>query len=231
MTGPLIGITGRVKGEPGRRLTGVHEDYAHAVQRAGGLPLILPPAAGPGAAEACVTACHGLVISGGEDLGEDAERDAFERALFRQARRNGVPVLAICRGFQLVNVELGGNLWSDLPEERPSDLDHDHGAEWDVRSHHVSIVAGTRTHSAVGCETLYTNSFHHQGIRELAGSLTVSATAEDGVIEAAETTDAQWLVGVQWHPESFWREDSPAEQGLFDELVRVSRGFGSGGAL
>jgi putative glutamine amidotransferase len=243
VTAPRIGVSARVTGEPGRQHTGVHIDYVHSVSDAGGVPLVLVPAMGPSGAADALAACHGLLLTGGEDLlpesygltgtehvrDADPERDAFEIALFHAARANRVPVLAICRGFQLVNVVLGGTLWQDLPVQRPSDLDHDKGSEWHERTHHVRLVAGSRALEAMGQDLVLTNSFHHQGIRDLAGELHVTASADDGVIEAAEgDDDGHWLVCVQWHPESFWRESDAPEKGLFRALVNAAGEWRSG---
>ena len=246
MTAPRIGISARVTGELGRQHTGVHIDYAHSVSAAGGVPLVLPPVIGPSAAAEALAACHGLLLTGGEDLlpehcdrtgtehlrDTDGDRDAFEMALFRAARSNRVPVLAICRGFQLVNVVLGGTLWHDLPAQRPSDLDHDKGSQWHERTHHVRMLPGSLALAAMGRDLVFTNSFHHQAIRDLAQGLHATALADDGVIEAAEGNDDEhWLVGVQWHPESFWRESEAPEQGLFTALVDAAVEWRSGRPL
>ena len=243
MTAPRIGVSARVTGQPGRQHTGVHIDYAHSVSDTGGVPLVLAPAIGPSAAADALAACHGLLLTGGEDLlpeqdgligtehsrEPDPDRDAFEMALFLAARANRVPVLAICRGFQLVNTVLGGTLWQDLPSQRPSDLDHDKGAEWHERTHHVRLLAGSRTLEAMGQDLVLTNSFHHQAIRDLAQGLHVTALADDGLIEAAEgDDDGHWLVCVQWHPESFWRESDAPEKGLFRALVDAAGEWRSG---
>jgi len=185
-----------------------------------------------------LAACHGLLLTGGEDVapgsygaaGEgftkatDPARDAFEMALFAATREAGLPVLAICRGFQLVNVALGGTLWQDLPRERPSHLDHDKGESWDVRTHHVRLVAGSRTAQALGIDLMLTNSFHHQAVKDLAPALEATAVADDGLIEGAEgTPDGPWLVGVQWHPESFWQDGEAVDGGLFAAFVEAAR--------
>jgi putative glutamine amidotransferase len=232
-----------VTGEPGRQHTGVHIDYAHSVHKAGGLPLVLPPAMGPEGAAEVADDCDGLVLTGGEDLHPelygltgtehvretDPARDAHELALFRAAHQRRIPILAICRGFQLVNVALGGTLWQDLPVQRPSDLDHDTGTVWQHRAHHVNVTPGSRVYRSVGREVFLTNSFHHQAIRDLAPGLRATATADDGLIEAAEAeAETQWLVGVQWHPESFWREDGAPEFELFVALVSEARDRASG---
>ena len=243
VTAPRIGISARVTGELGRQHTGVHIDYAHSVSAAGGIPLVLAPAIGPSGAAEALAACHGLLLTGGEDLlpehygltgtehvrDTDPDRDAFEMALFSAARSNRVPVLAICRGFQLVNVVLGGTLWQDLPAQRPSDLDHDKGSEWHERTHHVRVLPGSRALEAMGTDLVLTNSFHHQAIRDLAQGLHATALADDGVIEAAEgDNDEHWLVCVQWHPESFWQESDAPEQGLFSALVDAAGEWRSG---
>jgi putative glutamine amidotransferase len=231
---PIIGISGRVTGEPGRQQTGVHVDYAQAVRAGGGLPVVFPPAIGADHAADALATCHGLLLTGGEDIApehygaedngmgrdSDPRRDAFDLALFTAARSAGLPVLAICRGFQLVNVALGGDLWQDLPGQRPSDLDHDKGEAWHTRTHHVRVHQGSRTAKALGSDYFLTNSFHHQAIQTLAPGLHTTAVADDGVIEAAEGDSVEpWLVCVQWHPESFWDEAEAPEQGLFKALV------------
>ena len=246
MTAPRIGISARVSGEPGRQHTGVHIDYAHSVSAAGGVPLVLVPAIGPSGVAEALAACHGLLLTGGEDLlpehsgltatehvrDTDPDRDAFETALFRTARSNRVPVLAICRGFQLVNVVLGGTLWQDLPAQRPSDLDHDKGSAWHERTHNIRMLPGSLALAAMGRDVILTNSFHHQAIRALGQGLHATALADDGVIEAAEgDDDAHWLVCVQWHPESFWRESEAPEQGLFRALVDAAAEWRSGRPL
>jgi putative glutamine amidotransferase len=175
----------------------------------------------------------GLLLSGGEDVDPsrygaepsthlkelDPRRDAFELALFEAAKERGLPILAICRGLQLVNVALGGTLWQDLPSEVETQLNHDVGDRWDIRSHTITLWPGTKLHDALRCEALLVNSFHHQAIRDLAGGLTVTAEAEDGIIEAVEHDDDGWLLGVQWHPESFWRESNAPDASLFRALV------------
>jgi len=228
---PLIALSGRVTGDADKEHAGVHLHYALAVRRAGGVPIILPPSIGADRAAEALGPCGGLILTRlyGEEphprLGRLApERDAFEVALFRVARERGLPILAICRGFQLVNVVLGGTLWQHLPETGSNVLDHDRGQRWAERTHRVRVRPDTRTAAALGTVELLTNSFHHQGIKALAPELVGSAEAEDGVLEAAETPPgAPWFVGVQWHPESFWEEEAGADLGLFTALVSESR--------
>jgi putative glutamine amidotransferase len=164
----------------------------------------------------------------------DAERDALDFALLEEALRARRPVLGICRGLQVINVALGGTLVQDLPSERPSPVIHqnpDSPPEKTKRDHTVSVAAGTRLAAIAGAGELAVNSRHHQAIARVAPGLAVSATAEDGVPEAVESSDPRrgggWLMAVQWHPENL--AGDPAAAGLFAEFVRAARN-GSGGA-
>ncbi|NNG15919.1 MAG: gamma-glutamyl-gamma-aminobutyrate hydrolase family protein, partial [Gemmatimonadales bacterium] len=209
MTPPRIAISGRVTNDGGKHHTGVQVDYVHSVAEAGGLPLLLSPLMDLGHAIHALEGSDGLLLSGGEDVDPshygadpsqhlkeiDPRRDAFELALFTAAKERGLPILAICRGLQLVNVALGGTLWQDLPSEVESELNHDVGDRWDIRSHSIALRRDTELHDTLECKALLVNSFHHQAIRDLAPGLTVTAEAEDGIIEAVEHHDNGWLLG------------------------------------
>jgi putative glutamine amidotransferase len=182
----------------------------------------------------------GLVLGGGCDVdpshyGErirtdanveiDPERDALDFRLFESARRDGTPVLAICRGLQVVNVALGGSLVQDLPTERPSPLVHDTpGKDKIRREHQVEIASGTRLAALAGPGALPVNSRHHQAVARPAAGLVVAATSPDGLVEAAEGAPGDpWLVGVQWHPENLAAAGDPASRRLFEEFARAVR--------
>lgn len=214
----------------------MHVDYLRSVLAAGGVPVMLSSLIGPALAAESLAGCHGLVLTGGEDLdpehyGEqagprvkqvDSSRDRFELALFDQARSRGIPVLAICRGFQLANVALGGSLWQDLAQGEVTNHNHDAGETWQTRNHQVHLTPGSLVAEALGTTEVHANSFHHQGIRELGRELTVVAQAHDGVVEAAESArENWWFVGVQWHPENFWHENGP-DLRLFAALIRAA---------
>ncbi|HXE58541.1 MAG TPA: gamma-glutamyl-gamma-aminobutyrate hydrolase family protein [Gemmatimonadales bacterium] len=234
---PRIGVTGVVRRVDGADRSGVNAAYLRAVLSAGGLPFVLSPLLGPELAPAALGGLHGLLLTGGEDLDPawygatpsprlgpvDRARDAFELAIFAEARRRGLPVLAICRGLQLVNVALGGTLWQDLPSERPG-RPHDAAAPRTARVHRVRIRPGSRAARALGAAELVTNSFHHQAVRDLAPPLEATAFAEDGVIEAVEERDGgPWLLAVQWHPEEFHADPAAPDGGLFAALVEEAR--------
>ena len=233
MTLPRIGISGRSALVEGAERSGVNASYLHAVAAVGGAPVILSPIAGAAAVPALLDGIDALILSGGADIDPahygaprhphldtvEPERDAFELALFAEARERSLPVLAICRGLQLTNVALGGTLWQDLPSERGV---HPQSAARTDRAHAVDVTAGSRLAELVGNEPLRVNSFHHQAIRDLAPGLVVTARAEDGTLEGIETTGPWWLVGVQWHPEEFWAEAGARDAALFRGLLAAS---------
>ena len=181
----------------------------------------------------------GLVLGGGCDVDPerygqtvkenagveiDAGRDALDFTLLDEARRGEVPVLAICRGLQVVNVAFGGTLIQDVPTERESPITHDvPKAEKTRLEHAVSVSPGTRLAGIAGRSELPVNSRHHQAIERAAPGLIVSAVAPDGVVEAAEAKQGPWLVGVQWHPENLAADGEEASRRLFAEFARVVR--------
>lgn len=243
MNAPRIGITGNVRTFSGADRTGVNAAYVRAVLRAGGIPLILSPLIAPAHTARLLDAIDGLVLSGGEDvdpahyghvphpgLGSvDPSRDASELALFREARARGMPVLAICRGIQLVNVALGGTLWQDIPSERPGAIPHAQGADRDQRTHPVELTPGSRLALALGATRCDVNSFHHQSIRDVAPGLLVTGVAPDGEIEGVESPpEDAWLLAVQWHPEEFHHHGAAPDHGLFEALLEELRGRASG---
>lgn len=234
MTTPRIGVTGVVRSVQDAERTGVNAAYVHAVVAGGGLPVILSPLLGPGAAPRALDGIEGLVLSGGEDVHPalygadpdpalelvDPRRDAFELALVKLALEREVPVLAICRGLQVVNVALGGTLWQHLPGDLPEEIGHRQLAGRAARTHSVSITPGTRLHHALGRTELEVNSFHHQAIRTLAARLHSVAVAPDGVIEAVELgLDESWMLAVQWHPEEFYADSQAPDLNLFRALA------------
>lgn len=216
----------------------LNDSYVRALEDAGLLPLVVPPLRGAGAASALIRSVSGLVLSGGEDVeparygaaGHAAlrathpERDAWELALIEEARHQGTPTLAICRGAQLLNVALGGSLLQDIPTERPGSLDHEPADGRRNRVHGVEVEPGSRLAAALGATRLEVNSVHHQGLDRTAPSLRVSATAPDGLVEGVETIDgAWWVLGVQWHPEDLIGSPEPWEQRLFASFANECR--------
>jgi putative glutamine amidotransferase len=189
--------------------------YLTVLQDAGLTPVLITPVHSADSIRLLLEQCHGLVLSGGEDVdpvryGEsplpalgrvNAARDAMEFAALDIALERDLPVLAICRGCQVLNVHLGGSLFQDIDSQRPGDLRHRQTEPWTRRTHHARVVDGSRLQRIVGDDIVSINSFHHQAIRQLAPSLRATAFADDGLIEAVEAPDRSWVVGVQWHPE------------------------------
>ena len=200
------------------------EDYRQAVLHVGGEVRLLEP--GDDVTEV-LSAIDGLLLSGGGDVAPDRygegphpsivdvnlERDAFEIALIEGARARRLPIFAICRGIQVLNVACGGTLIQDIPTEVHGALDHGltvppHEAYtlahevWLEGDTLVSRLMNERLSSADACEV---NSRHHQAVKTIAPGFVVSATAPDGVVEAIEDPAAGFCLGVQWHPENFWR--------------------------
>jgi putative glutamine amidotransferase len=223
--------------EPPQRKLSLGMDYPAAVSAAGGIPVVLPPmSAGD---DALLERLDALVLSGGPDIDPGlygahphphlgpVERDADprERDVLRRAEERGMPVLAICRGMQLVNVSRGGTLWQDLPTERPSDLDHRQTGPGTRTTHDVEVdpdsLLGRLTGAADHGPTLAVNTFHHQAVRDLGEGLRITARSPDGVVEGIEATDHPFLVGVQWHVESLVADARHA--GLFAGLVEAAR--------
>jgi len=209
----IVAVSATRRTDAGRERVALSTAYVYALMRAGLVPVVVPPILDPEAACAALDGVHGLVLTGGEDvdpgrygapphpkLGEtDRARDAVELALIAGAERRRLPILAICRGIQILNVALGGTLYQDLTSERPGPVDHA-----DTRSRHgLRIESGTLLHRTLGAMDASVNTRHHQAIRDIAPALRATAWAEDGVIEGAEWKDpgAPRVLAVQWHPE------------------------------
>ena len=214
----------------------LRDDYVRAVESASALPMVLFPGPADHVAD-LVQRLDALVLTGGSDVdpdhyGEDPhetvddvipERDAFELALVGAALARDLPVLAICRGHQVLNVATGGTLIQDIPSQVQGALDHDPKKERWEPAHQVRILPGTRLREILGRDRVEVNSIHHQAIKTPGQGLVVSAYAVgDELIEGVEMPDRRFVVGVQWHPEAFW--DQPQTfQPLFAALVAAAR--------
>lgn len=231
---PLVGVT--IGSDPRRQEHfSLRRDYLRAVEAAGGLPVVVAPGR-PEDAAPLLQRLQALVLSGGDDVdpahyGEtphesvteiEPERDAFEFALCREALRIDLPTLAICRGQQVLNVATGGTLIQDIPSSLSGAADHDPtGERWEL-AHEVRLLPGSRLRQVLGEDKVAVNSFHHQAVRDLGRGLRASAwSAEDGVVEGIEAEACRYVLGVQWHPESFW-DRTPGFQSLFVGLVEAA---------
>lgn len=208
--------------------------YVEALRRAGGQEAVLMPVVldEEGEADEVLSHFDGLLLIGGGDLeparygqerhvrvyGVLPERDAFEITLARAAVERAMPVLAICRGHQVLNVALGGTL-----EQHIAATGHGTpGVEGGSARHPISVQAGSRLAEAMGATEAVISSHHHQAVDALGDGLIAVAWAEDGTLEGIEVTGDAWIVGAQWHPEDTAMDD-PTQQALFNELVARSR--------
>lgn len=235
---PVIGITiSQSKNADDLPSVMVLQAYVYAVLQAGGAPVLLPPMLAEEGWESVYARLDGILFSGGADLapdlfngqphprvyGVDPLRDSVELSLFRAAMRDGKPLLGICRGIQLINVALGGGLYTHLADQFPGALNHDYpGHLRTVLVHEVRLEAGTRLADICGKSLLNVNSLHHQGLKEVAAGLRVAASAPDGLVEAVELSDHPFALAVQWHPE--WLTDQQPTRNLFEAFVQAAAG-------
>jgi len=215
---PLTAITATIVPEAGvfrRPEIALYAVYVSVLERQDLASVMLTPAHSRRSCQELVRRCHGLVLSGGEDLdparyGERAlpvlgtvnpARDEMEFGVLEVALERRIPVLGICRGLQLLNVYFGGTLYQDVETQRPGALPPRQEEAWGPHSHAASIEETSRLAGIVGGTRIRINSFHHQAIKGLAPGLVEVARADDGLIEAVEARDYPWVLGVQWHPE------------------------------
>jgi putative glutamine amidotransferase len=238
---PTIGIIcSRYTRSASSTFAGIGEQYILAIEAAGGIPLLIHLTRNDVVLDALYRRCDALLFAGGGDvdpmhfgaaphpqLGAIEElRDEVELKLARRAAADGTPVLGICRGIQLLNVALGGTLYQDIPAELPSALDHYASRNGPNRAHMAHTVAlepDSWLATQLGVTELPANTFHHQALRDIAPGLRVTGRAPDGVIEAVEGTGANFVVGVQCHPEELWERADPRWTRVFEEFVSTAR--------
>lgn len=239
MTTPLIAISASTRADDGVTRLRLGVNYIRAIERSGGLPLVVPPVADPATLATLLDRVDGLLLTGGEDVAPERygasahprlgtvhpERDATELELVAGARERGLPTLAICRGIQVLGVALGGTLIQDIGSERTGALDHDPPLARDSLVHAVAIDPGSRLAAILGTLTLDVNSVHHQAVDAVPAGIRTTALAPDGIIEGIEWPgDDWWAIGVQWHPEELIDSRRNADRALFDELVAKAGG-------
>lgn len=232
---PLIGVTTYLEraqqGVWDVRAAFLPEQYLTGVTASGGIALLLPPQ-NPEAADAAISGMDGLILSGGADVapelyGEErhpltdparVDRDAWELALFRAAERRRIPVLAICRGLQLVNVARGGTLQQHLPESLGTERYRLGGGVF--AENDIEVADDTALAGVLGAGDVRVHSYHHQGIDRLGEGLVAAARSDDGLVQAFVDTSAGHVVGIQWHP-----EENAEDRRLFADLVSQARAF------
>ena len=237
---PIIGISSSVIVDEAGSFAGykrayVNKDYVDAVIRAGGVPLIIPFSTDKEVIISQAQLIDGLILSGGHDIspynyGQEPsqkigetfpERDTYEIILLEESKKRNIPILGICRGFQLINVAAGGTLYQDLSLIPGNILKHNQVSNPTLKTHKVEIKENSFISSIFGKETMV-NSFHHQVINKVANDFIVVAKASDGVVEAIEHKTYKFLVAVQWHPEMLAVNCEKARE-LFSKFVEEAK--------
>lgn len=233
---PLIGITTNqshnVYWQPTVMLM---QSYVNAIIQAGGVPVLVPSLIKQDGWGAVYSRLDGILFSGGGDIGlehfpgephprideVDLARDSIELEFVNAAASDGKPFLGICRGCQVINVALGGTLYTHIPDQFPGALDHDYpGNKRTILVHEVKIEEGTQIAEIYGEPIIKVNSLHHQGLKDIAASLRVTGHAPDGLVEAVELPDHPFGLAVQWHPE--WLTDQESTRNLFKKFVEAA---------
>jgi len=229
------------EGDPARPEMALGMRYLQAIESVGGLPVVVPPLPEEDMEE-LIGRVSGVCLSGGPDIhpssyGQDEDPalgptwkdlDDAELAVARAAFEAKVPILAICRGAQALNIVRSGTLFQDLPITAGSEVRHRRGHGEPNISHPVEIAPDSVLARAVGTTELVVNSFHHQASDQLGRGLRAVAWSPDGVIEGIEAPNRDFVVGVQWHAEAM--EDEPAER-LFEAFVEACRAHDAGGRV
>ena len=237
---PLIGCTTYRKisdQTPPIDILGLMPSYLEAIVAAGGVPVMIPLGLSNDDLRVAIQQMDGILLPGGGDIAPsvyqgqphqtltdvDEDRDRVELTVARTAVSLQKPLLAICRGMQVLNVSLGGSLWEDVELLMPQAMHHEfvHSHPRNHLAHNVTIDADSLLAKQLGGTETAVNSLHHQGVRRLAEELRATANAPDGLIEGVEVIDHPYAIGVQWHPENLIH-NAPHMLGLFQGLVEAA---------
>jgi putative glutamine amidotransferase len=234
---PVIGIPCYAAERAGnnRPIFGNNRAYAQAVLRAGGAPILLPPVEDEDVLAAIRPRLDGLLLSGGGDVDParyheealpetdepETARDFTEFRLTEWALEDGLPILGICRGMQVLNVALDGTLYQDIPLQLPQAARHNYAPRaGDTIAHRLRVAAGSRFATIAGTEQPAANSFHHQAVKEPGRGIEIVGWSDDGLPEALEAPAYPFVVAVQYHPEALDPSDVPSQR-LFRALVEA----------
>lgn len=228
---PIIGITSNIDSTAHT----LQNTYIQAVMAGGGIPFVIPTGL-ESDIQQITTLLDGLVISGGGDLNPHLfneeplpqlgnvtpERDSIELELVKHMLTLDKPILGICRGHQVLNVAFGGTIYQDINSQSASPgLQHDQNAKREYQSHAVHIEEGTLLESIAASNKIMVNSFHHQALKDVPSPLIISGKASDGIIEAIESPDHHFVVGVQWHPEALMQNVDQVSIRLFETYMKA----------
>ena len=233
---PLIGITtNQSRNANGQPTIMLMQSYVNAITQAGGVPVLIPSILAEDGWETIYSRLDGILFSGGGDIGLesspgaphpriddiDPARDALELKMVQVAASDGKPFLGICRGCQVMNVALGGTLYTHIADQLTGALDHSYpGNMRTVLVHEIKIEEGTQVAELFGEPIIKVNSLHHQGLKEIPSTLRVAGHAPDGLVEAIELPDHPFGLAVQWHPE--WLTDQEGTRNLFRKFIEAA---------
>ncbi len=239
MSAPLIGlITYRLDSGYGFPVFALAEKYVEALKQVGALPVLIPLGLPEEALRDLLPRLDGVLFTGGGDIaihrfgGEthervenvDEDRDRIELQLMQDLLQSDMPLLGICRGIQVINVAMGGTLYTHIEDQHSGAIKHDYTPDYprDQLSHTVTVDEGSRLAEILGEVEVEVNSMHHQGIKEVADGLQVTAHSPDGLVEGVEIPGSVFRLAVQWHPE--WLPDHAPMRDLFAAFVRAASG-------
>ena len=240
MKKPLIGIVPLLDKE--KNSYWMAPGYMLGIQQAGGVPVMLPYTTDLDEIETFIQHCDGLLLAGGPDInpkvyGENQlkecgilceERDNSEMLALKIALKHHKAVLGICRGIQLLNVYFGGTLYQDIPTACPSDIQHNQKEKNNIPTHEVILEKDQPLYQLLQQDIISVNSFHHQGVKDLASFLQVMGKASDGIIEAVYAPDYPFVWAVQWHPELMFQNDMISQkifQCFVDACIKVKEDY------
>ncbi len=236
MTAPLIGVTTyRTFNRYDNPQLCLSEAYVSSLANAGALPVLIPLGLSETTLDAMAARLDGILFSGGGDVeperygsqphplvdNVDPDRDRVELHLFEKALAAGQPFFGICRGFQLINIALGGTIYEDIRDQKPGSLQHStpDTLPRNYLAHRVKLEAGSRLAGILAHDEVAVTSNHHQGVRRLAEKLKPSAYAPDGILEGFELPGYCYGLAVQWHPE--WLQEHEHGRALFRSFVEA----------
>lgn len=232
---PRIAITGVLTETKFSFATQISQAYTEGVIQAGGTPVLLPLTSAE-VDEQWLAGINGLLLSGGEDVdpvhyGENPhvkqgrispERDMQELKLIAIAEQKKLPILAICRGLQILNIAHGGTLYQDIYSQMHGVMKHSQNAPRWYGTHRITLDRHSRLCEIFGKQNIHVNSYHHQAVDTIAEGFKAVAWADDGVVEAIEKIGEPFAVAVQWHPEEMWKTDA-LQMALFRKFVEACR--------
>ena len=214
----------------------IYSDYVRPIAELGGAPVIIPVLRDSDYYVDSLSHADGLVLIGGVDVNPylfgqtvergfghvDPDKDFGEIEMTRIALKMNIPILAICRGIQLLNMVMGGTIHQHIPDDIPNAYKHNPGFPPGTLSHDVSVVKGSLLHKITGSEKIAVDSSHHQAVDKVGNDLFISARSGDGVIETLEMPSKRWVLAVQWHPERIWRSTKEHRQ-IFEAFIDACR--------